>query len=87
MKSFRRIKEELKSEMINRGWNHTLYCDVAEFFMRFIQKEFYGDLAKTGKKYYYELCPKCNKRRGIYRVITKDYRCRECKNVFKVDDV
>ena len=85
MKSFRRIKEELKSEMVKRGWNHTLYCDVAEFFMRFIEKNFYGEITKSNMKYYYEMCTKCGKRRGVYRVTTRDYKCRNCKKVFKVE--
>ncbi len=86
MKTLKAIKKELMKDMVSRGWNHTFYCDVAEFFGRFIEKHFYEVKAVKkvkGSKPYYETCPKCERTRARYRLLTKDYMCRLCKHVFK----
>ena len=30
------------------------------------------------------MCPSCNKNKGRFRASTQDYRCEECKKVFKI---
>ena len=44
------------------------------------------ELISKGEKTrnYRYMCPSCNKNKGRFRVSTQDYRCEECKKVFKI---
>ncbi|MDO8622957.1 MAG: hypothetical protein Q7R52_01820 [archaeon] len=46
-----------------------------------LKKSFKKTITTTKDTRY--MCPKCNKNRGRFRKSTNDYRCEDCKEVFK----
>ncbi|GAG33399.1 unnamed protein product [marine sediment metagenome] len=79
MKTLKQIKDKLKRDMIDKGWNHSHYCDVAEFFAKFIEKHFYED-EKTEEVKTVKPIKKVKEIKTIKEVKTKHYYevCPKC---------
>ena len=96
-KSFNEVKKDLRQFFFESGWQvevegETLpYYRIYTAMLDFIDDQFYGGIIpkeETKPKVIVHIeskCPKCGSGWNTFRKTTNEYRCRKCKNIWKLE--